>query len=107
MVKDGLQFKSGSILSAMAPFIYDLYLDYVDIAHEAFQTEEDNKAFADIFGMSHKEMIGDFTLGYLKANPINWMLNTVGNSGRKNGRNIGVYAPGCLLYTSPSPRDRG
>ena len=98
MVKDGLQFKSGSILSAMAPFIYDLYLDYVDIAHEAFQTEEDNKAFADIFGMSHKEMIGDFTLGYLKANPINWMLNTVGNSGRKNGRNIGVYAPGENKY---------
>ena len=98
MVKDGLQFKSGSILSAMAPFIYDLYLDYVDIAHEAFQIEEDNKAFADIFGMSHKEMIKDFTLGYLKANPINWMLNTVGNSGRKNGKNIGVYAPGENKY---------
>jgi len=43
-------------------------------------------------------MIKDFTLGYLKANPINWMLNTVGNSGRKNGKNIGVYAPGENKY---------
>ena len=98
MVRDALQFKSGSILAAMAPFIYDLYLDYVDIAHEAFQIKEDNQAFTDIFGMSHKEMIKDFTLGYLKANPINWMLNTVGNSGRAKGRNIGVYAPGENKY---------
>ena len=101
MVKDGLQFKSGSILSALAPFIYDLYIDYVDIAHEAFQTKEDDKAFADIFGMSHAEMVKDFVYGYLNANPINWMLPTMGNVKRR-GRNIQIYAPDSNKFKTAS-----
>ena len=55
-------------------------------------------------------MLKEVSYKDLKFNPFRligdeWMLVTAGNE--KDGCNTMTASWGCLLYTSPSPRDRG
>jgi ribA/ribD-fused uncharacterized protein len=73
MVKDGLQLKYGSLMSAMSPFIMDKYLKNVGAVESALKGQVE---FEQVFGVSKQDVMKEFKYGYLQSNIVGPYLLT-------------------------------
>jgi len=73
MIKDGLQLKYGSLMSAMSPFIMNKYLKNVGSVEAALKGQVE---FESVFGISKEEVMKDFKYGYLQSNIVGPLLFT-------------------------------
>ena len=68
IVKDGLQYKVGTIMDAIPPVIFDQFLHSVEQAHESLKLEtRTDAAFIDTFGSTLPEIYNEFVTGYLES----------------------------------------
>ena len=73
MIKDGLQLKYGSLMSAMSPFIMNKYLKNVGSVEAALKGQVE---FESVFGIPKEEVMKDFKYGYLQSNIVGPLLFT-------------------------------
>ena len=73
MVKDGLQLKYGSLMSAMSPFIMNKYLKNVGAVESALKGQVE---FEQVFGVSKEDVMKEFKYGYLQSNIVGPYLLT-------------------------------
>ncbi len=100
MVKDGLQLKYGSLMSAMSPFIMNKYLKNVGSVEAALKGQVE---FESVFGISKEEVMKDFKYGYLQSNVVGPLLVTYDASSLDEGFTFDpVSRPNKFTITSES-----
>jgi len=82
MVKDGLQLKYGTLMSAMSPFVMNKYLTNVASVEKALKGQLD---FEKVFGLSKQEVMSEFKYGYLQSNVVGPLLHTYDASALQDG----------------------
>ena len=105
MVKDGLQFKSGSFLSVMPPEVLDPYLksvnkalDLLSIQNNLTDLDSLEKVFGIIFGASPVNLIKDFITNYSKHINNSFYIRSISQIDEKKWKDIGTvpaYYPGA------------
>ena len=80
MIKDGLQLKYGTLMSAMSPFVMNKYLTNVASVEKALKGQLD---FETVFGLSKEKVMSEFKYGYLQSNVVGPLLYTYDASSLK------------------------
>ena len=65
MVKDGLSYRSGSLLDAITPFTYEKFLNQINTVQKAVGKDSTAELFSGTFGMSLDELTREFIQGYM------------------------------------------
>ena len=91
LVKDAMQYRAGTILDAIPPYMFDNLLQSIKSAHNAFNLSTKTPgAFQRVLGASLPEVYNEFAKGYLQSQNNYWLLKNI---------NIGygqVYDPARL-----------
>ena len=100
MVKDGLQLKYGSLMSAMSPFIMNKYLKNVGAVESALKGQVE---FESVFGISKEDVMKEFKYGYLQSNIVGPLLRTYEASNLDDGVKFDpISTPNTLTITTES-----
>ena len=83
LVKDGLQYTSGTFLSAVPATMTKEILNSIGDAHLIFREDKIRKSVYDkVFGVSFEDLINEFTFGYMQATTNNWYLRSFKGTNR-------------------------
>jgi hypothetical protein len=83
LVKDGLQYTSGTFLSAVPATMTKEILNSIGDAHLIFREDKIRKSVYDkVFGASFEDLINEFTFGYMQATTNNWYLRAFKGTNR-------------------------
>jgi len=78
LVKDGMQFKNNTFLSAIPGFMFDRVLNAISAGHTLLKsTTATDSSYNLVFGKSSEMLANDFVEGYLKSNQNGWLLPMV------------------------------
>jgi len=100
MVKEGLQLKYGSLMSAMSPFIMNKYLKNVGAVESALKGQVE---FESVFGISKEDVMKEFKYGYLQSNIVGPLLRTYEASNLDDGVKFDpISTPNTLTITTES-----